>query len=259
MSGIIIAFAKKNNAERIRNILKTRGYDVRSICSTVSGALTAIQSMESGIIISGVMLSDGHCTELAESISGNFKLIVTGRKEDLEDIVINRPGFHKLPSPFTVSELISEINSLTADSELPPGSRTYAKPELPPGSKLHTHHGSARTDDLRYNEDHWLRSNPNPHRGSIQTARGNCAAPHVASESVKNTSSELHATSTSKTSRSTLSESERKTLYFAKQLLMSKLNMTEQEAHRYIQKQSMNHKLNKFETARLIIRNLKSV
>lgn len=56
-----------------------------------------------------------------------------------------------------------------------------------------------------------------------------------------------------KSQRKTRTESDKKVITAAKELLMERNNMTESEAHRYIQKVSMDSAVNMAETAQMII------
>ena len=62
---IIIVFAKSEDAENFKSILSRGGYDGMVTCTSGAQALSAMEDLGSGVVISGYRLSDMLYSELA--------------------------------------------------------------------------------------------------------------------------------------------------------------------------------------------------
>ena len=64
MADIIIAFPKLDDAKNLRKLLVRNGYDVNMVCDSGAQIVSAVNSLDGGIVISGYKFSDMHYSEI---------------------------------------------------------------------------------------------------------------------------------------------------------------------------------------------------
>ena len=108
---IIVAFAKAEDAARIKSILLRGGYDNVIACTTGVKALSAMEDLGSGVIVCGYRLNDMLFSELAADLPGYFQMlmIASADKAPFEDF---GEKLVFLPSPFSKTDLYSTINMM---------------------------------------------------------------------------------------------------------------------------------------------------
>lgn len=175
MTNVIVAFSKLEDAKSIKNILMRSGFSVVAVCTSGSQAISSLDGLNGGIIVSGYRFEDMLFRELHDYLPENFKLLLVASPSRFsgsipEDIVC-------LSMPLKVHDFIDTVEMM-------------------------------------------LQAQINRRKHQQKTQR---------------------------------SEDEVTLIHKAKALLMERNNMTESEAHRYIQKCSMDNGTNMTETAHMVI------
>lgn len=177
MTNIIVVFPKVEEAKNIKNVLVRSGYYVAAVCTTGSGALSALEGLKEGIVVCGYQFTDMIYAELKEYLPPSFSMLLIAFPNRLGDN--NFSDIVCLSMPLKVHELTSTL-------EMMEGAQRYRR----------------KKSQVKLGER---------------------------------------------------SEKEKRLLAQAKAILMEKNNMTEDEAHHYIQKSSMDNGRNLIETAQMII------
>lgn len=174
---IVVAFQKRQNAENIRSMLVKSGYPVAAVCTTGARSLSALDELDSGLLICGAGFPDMTYIELRSYLPEGFSMLLVAKPAVVEareeqDLVC-------LAMPFQVHELLETVEMMSFEVR--------------------------RLRKLR-------REMPRSR-----------------------------------------SEADRKLIEEAKRLLMSRNSMSEEEAHRYLQKMSMDNATGLVETAGMIV------
>ena len=177
MTNIIVAFAKLEDARRIKNILVKSGFGVTAVCTSGAQALGYADEFHDGLIIAGYRLADMICAELKRSLPEGFEMVVMASQRVLAEV--QGDGIIGLAMPLKVHELVSTVDMLS--------------------------------------------------QGIVRRRKKRRDKPKLRDEK------------------------EAAIIAGAKQLLMARNNMTEEEAHRYLQKHSMDNGTNLVETAQMLL------
>lgn len=114
MGSIVIALPNLENARHISSILKKRGLDTAHMCTSGANVLSAVQHLDSGVVICGRRLSDMHYTQLAEYLPEYFEMLLISSKSTAADIL---PGILMLAAPFRASELTGTVEMMLVQQE----------------------------------------------------------------------------------------------------------------------------------------------
>ena len=177
MSSIVIVLPKIEDGKRIQRILCRHGFEVDAVCSTAAAALSEMNNMDDGIVISGYRLPDMFFADLKECMPSCFEMLLIASDRLLS--TAEGTGVVSVSMPLSVYELVNTLEMML--------------------------HGISRRK------------------------KKNKARPKARSEE------------------------EQKIIDDAKNLLMWRNHMTEAEAHRYIQKCSMDSGTNLVETAQMVL------
>ncbi len=182
MTNIIVAFSKAENAENIKNILMKHGFQVVAVCTSGAQALSSLDGLNGGIVVSGYRFADMLYQELADCMPAGFQMLLVASAAKVGDSPPESMVY--LPMPLKVHELVGALKAMC---------------------------------ELRVQE--------RKKRGHKPVKR---------------------------------SEAEKRLIQEAKDLLMESSHMTEGEAHRYIQKCSMDSGTNMVETAQMVVSLIKN-
>lgn len=175
---VMVAFAKLDDAKKIKNVLNRSGFDDILACSSAYQVISAANDSDGGVVVCGYKLADMHYSELYGYLPRECSMLLVASPEKLQDCYSQ--DIVCLAMPIHTQELVSTVRMMTMDV--------------------------AR--ELKRRRKH------QPKRRSPQ---------------------------------------EQKTLDAAKALLMERNQMTEAEAHKYIQKLSMDSGNDLIETAEMIL------
>lgn len=177
MTNIIVAFSKPEDAKSIKNILMRNGFRVVAVCTSGAQALSSLDGLNGGIVVSGYRFEDMLFQELRECMPKGFEMLLVASQNragdlDLRDLVY-------LPMPLKVHDLVTTLEMMCE-------AQSQRKKKM-------------RQKPVERNRE------------------------------------------------------EQQLIVQAKALLMERNHMTESEAHRYIQKCSMDSGTNMVETAQMVI------
>lgn len=178
MTGVIVAFPRKEAIGKIKSILQKNGYEVSAVCLTGAHILQKAEQMDGGVIISGIRFPDMVYNEVRECLPENFEMMVVANARQWQEY--GNDDVVYLPLPMRGFDLIDTLEDILAGLR-----RKMKKKE---------------------------------HRPKMRSA------------------------------------SEQGLIDQAKMLLMEHHDYTEEEAHRYLQKVSMDSGTNLVETAGMILR-----
>ena len=108
---IIVAFAKAENAQNIKSILRRGGYDGVVTCNSGVQALSSMNDLGSGVIVCGYRLSDMLYSELLQDLPPYFKMILIASSNKAPENVESE-NFIFLSSPMKTEDLFSTIDLL---------------------------------------------------------------------------------------------------------------------------------------------------
>ena len=178
MTNIIVAFSKPEDGKNIKGILMRSGFQVVAVCAPGAQAITAAESVNSGIVVSGYRFEDMLFRDLYQNLPENFEMLLVASQNRVGDDLDYKHLVY-LPMPLKVHDLIATL-SMMCEAQI----RLKKK----------------------------LKQRPQPR-----------------------------------------SEEDRLLITKAKELLMDRNHMTEAEAHRYLQKCSMDSGTGMVETAQMVI------
>lgn len=177
MTNIIVAFSKPEDGKNIKGILMRSGFQVVAVCASGAQAITAAESMNSGIVVSGYRFEDMMYDELRQCLPTAVDMLLIASPSRWSGQ--NMKGMICLPMPLKVHDLVDTLEMMVQSQ-----ARIRRKQRLRPKER---------------------------------------------------------------------NLEEQNLIMRAKELLMERNNMTESEAHRYIQKCSMDSGTNLVETAQMVI------
>lgn len=114
MSVIIIVLPKLDNAQNIKRILLTHGFQSAFACSSGASALQMAGQYECGIVLSGYHLSDMYYVELMENLPESYELILLGSPEKVADA---GSGMLALTTPLKAYDLLNTVEMVLGQIE----------------------------------------------------------------------------------------------------------------------------------------------
>ncbi len=111
---IIVAFAKSEDAQKLKSILSRGGFDGAVTCTSGVQALSAMDDLGSGVIICGYRLSDMLYSELLEDLPSYFKMIMIA-STNKAPTEAESDNFVYLPTPLQRADLFSTLNLMIED------------------------------------------------------------------------------------------------------------------------------------------------
>jgi len=179
MANIVVVFPKIDNAKSIKNLLVKNGFAVNGVCTTGNQALSMVDGLGGGIVISAYRLPDMMFRELAQNLPPGFELLLMASQANIQQDA-EGSGIVAVSMPLQVSDLIGTVDMLCTNID-----RQRRKARQIPKKR---------------------------------------------------------------------DESSQSVIREAKEILMDRNHMTEEEAHRYIQKCSMDSGTNMVETAEMVLK-----
>lgn len=181
MTNIVVVFPKAEEAKGIKSLLMRNGFHVTAVCTTGTQAISQIDDMDSGIIVSGYKFVDMMYFGIHDCLPEGFEMLLIASGSHL--IECNAKNIVCLSMPLKVRNLIETVNVMVENAERRKR-RMRAKPK------------ERRPEEVAMIND-------------------------------------------------------------AKNLLMMRNHMTEEEAHRYLQKCSMDSSTNMVEAAQMVLTMMK--
>ena len=116
MTGIVVVFPRQEDARGIRNLLIRSGFSVHAACTTGAQAISALEDLNDGIVISGYKLADMMYLELRECLPQEFAFLLLATRQHLAECDMGK-GMTCLPMPLKVHELIETVHMLVRQCE----------------------------------------------------------------------------------------------------------------------------------------------
>lgn len=176
MYEVIVAFPRPEDAKSIKNILVQNGISVHSVVTSGTQAISVMNGLDSGILISGYRFRDMYYKDLKDCLPDGFSMILIASAPKLLEV---SGDIVCVCLPFKTYDLINTIEMMT---------QSFRKRRKRTG-----------------------------HKSCVRT------------------------------------EEEKKWIERAKILLMERNNLSEEEAHRYLQRTSMDNGTNMAETAQMVL------
>lgn len=111
MQSYIVAYAKAEDAKKIRALLVRNGRHVAAVTTAGAQALAQAEILESGVIVCGYRLKDMLYRELAENLPPGFRMLVITLPVHMDEAVpMDRVAY--LTTPLKVQELLQTLDLL---------------------------------------------------------------------------------------------------------------------------------------------------
>lgn len=116
MTGIVVVFPRLEDARGIRSLLVRSGFSVHAVCTTGAQAISSLEDLNDGIVISGYRLADMMYLELKECLPEGFTLLLLATRQHLSECDAGN-GIECLPMPLKAHELIETVHVLIRQCE----------------------------------------------------------------------------------------------------------------------------------------------
>lgn len=116
MTGIVIVFPRLEDARGIRNLLVRSGFSVHAVCTTGAQAISSLEDLNDGIVISGYRLTDMMYLELKECLPEGFALLLLTTRQHLSECDAGG-DMACLSMPLKVHELVETVHALIRQCE----------------------------------------------------------------------------------------------------------------------------------------------
>ena len=115
MTGIVVVFPRLEDARGIRNILVRSGFAVHAVCTTGAQAISSLEDLNDGIVISGYKLADMMYLELKECLPAGITMLLLATRQHLSDC--DGEDIMFLPMPLKAHELVDAVHMLLRQCE----------------------------------------------------------------------------------------------------------------------------------------------
>ena len=115
MTNIVVVFPRAEEARGIRGLLMRSGFHVTTVCTTGTQALSQMDDLGGGIVISGYKFADMMYFELYESLPKGFEMLLIASDNHLQDC--RESGITCLAMPLKVQSLISTVTGMVENAE----------------------------------------------------------------------------------------------------------------------------------------------
>lgn len=153
MEQIIVAFEKRENCERIRELLESGGEFSCLPCQSGAQVRRLLGGQATGLVVCGFKLADESCEALYGDLPPRCAMLMVAPQARLE--LCEAAGVFKLPTPLHRSELLASVRllaQLIRAWERTPTQRTQADRALVAQAKeaLMTHGGMTEEEAHRF-------------------------------------------------------------------------------------------------------------
>lgn len=215
MRQVIVAFERQSNCDRLREIIENGGEFSCVVCRTADQVRRAARKLGLDIVVCGFKLGEESCESLFYDLPQRCSMLMVAPQAQLD--LCEGEGIFKLRAPIRRSELMASVRLLSQVAQ----SATRAVVA-----------GAAGND-------------------ASQVAQS--ASSQVARSAARESSQVARGASSQGRSPAQRSQEERELVERAKAVLMGRHGMTEEQAHRFLQKQSMDNGARLTDTARLVL------
>lgn len=125
MTGIVVVFPRMEDARAIKNLLVKSGFAVHAVATTGAQAITSLEDLDDGIVVSGYKLADMMYHELSECLPERFMMLLLASRQHLSECGYNRNrecdcdagNLTCLSMPMKVHELVDAVRGLERQCE----------------------------------------------------------------------------------------------------------------------------------------------
>ncbi len=115
MTGIVVVFPRMEDARGIKNILVRSGFSVHAVCTTGAQAISSLEDLNDGIVISGYKLADMMYLELKECLPKGIMMLLLAARGHLAEC--DTGDIAALPMPLKAHELVDAVHALLRECE----------------------------------------------------------------------------------------------------------------------------------------------
>ncbi len=115
MTSIIVVFPRLEDARGIRSLLVRNGFPVHAVCTTGAQAVSSLENLSSGVIISGYKMADMMYSELLECLPEDFTLLLLATRQHLAEC--DTGNLTCLAMPLKIHELVEAVGEAVAKCE----------------------------------------------------------------------------------------------------------------------------------------------
>lgn len=115
MTGIVVVFPHLEDAKGMKNLLVRSGFSVYAACTTGAQAISSLEDLNDGIVISGYKLADMMYSELNECLPKGFRMLLLATRQHLAEC--DTGDLACLPMPLKAHELVNMVSELIRECE----------------------------------------------------------------------------------------------------------------------------------------------
>lgn len=116
MTSIVVVFPRLEDARGIKNLLVRSGFSVHAACTTGAQAISSLEDLNDGIVISGYKLADMMYLELRECLPEGFAMLLLATRQHLSECDMGG-DMMCLPMPLKAHELVETVHMLIRECE----------------------------------------------------------------------------------------------------------------------------------------------
>ncbi len=233
MRSVIIAFPDLELARKLRALFNSRSLPVQGVCQTGAQALQmASLNPGGGVIICPFRFTDMSAQEVMNLVSEAYDMLVLVTPRQVG--AINGEGIFTLTQPFNGQILLDNTQQLMQTRQTTAGA-------LPTGRAIHGSHGGPGS----YGDNGGSGRHGGPGDSNDQGGPGRPREPDRTGRAADHAAAGPPAHGRNSNEQHIIEQ--------AKYLLMNRKHLTEAEAHRYLQKRSMESGIRMIDLARRII------
>ena len=115
MTSVVVVFPKIEDAKGIKNLLVRRGFSVNAACTTGAQAISQMEDLGSGVVISAYKLADMMYSELNEYLPKGFEMLLLASAKHLNEV--ESKDILCLSMPLKTNDLISTVEMMVTNIE----------------------------------------------------------------------------------------------------------------------------------------------
>ena len=115
MTSVVVVFPKIEDAKGIKNLLVRRGFSVNAACTTGAQAISQMEDLGSGVVISAYKLADMMYSELNGYLPKGFEMLLLASAKHLNEV--ESDDILCLSMPLKTNDLISTVEMMVTNIE----------------------------------------------------------------------------------------------------------------------------------------------
>lgn len=115
MASIVVVFPKAEDAKSIKNLLAKSGFEVAAVCTTGAQAISQMDELGYGIVVTGYKLSDMLYSQIHEYMPNTFEMLLLASANVLSQC--DGSNIVSVSMPLKVHDLISTLSMMRDNIE----------------------------------------------------------------------------------------------------------------------------------------------